>query len=190
MIAYNLIENETMSGLGIDNTALDTALSHYNVFYNVQTLYSGGVSHPHDVTNTQSMLRSPQSNRYELIATANIIDIDQNIDVGAMEYYYQKGTFTSDFITSDIDRYYKTVTIDFVHPENTKQVLSEVFVGFMHLGKSTIAPNTILIDSETIDSATITLPVTVIADNMQFFIQLVSYTPGRSPYVSKATLSW
>ena len=48
----------------------------------------------------------------------------------------------------------------------------------------------IIIDSETIQSVTLDLPPSIIADDMQLIIQLDSFTFGRSPYIDDITLTW
>ncbi len=186
-INYNIFESNT---LAIDNN-LDTFIfSAHNLFYNNDTLYSGTLMEDNNITNQFSSFRNPDLNRFELMSTSNAIDKHEFYDAGAQEFFHFYGRYITNNLNNDIDRYYKTLTVDFTHPTDTLQVLSGVTIGFINNDQSITLNQQIIIDSETIQSVTIDLPSSIIADDMQLIIQLDSFTFGRSPYIDDITLTW
>ena len=186
-INYNIFESNT---LAINNNTILTTASSHNLFYDNDTLYSGSVNENDNITNVYSSFRAPDLNRFELIASSNAIDKHLFYDAGAQEFFHHYGRYITQPFNPPIDRYYKTLRVDFDHPADTLQVLSGVSIGFINNDKSITLNQTIIIDSENIDSITLDLPPSIIADDMQLIIQLDSFTFGRSPYIDDITLSW
>ena len=167
-----------------------TTPSSHNLFYDNDTLYSGLLLENDNITNLYSSFRAPDLNRFELISSSNAIDKHLFYDSGAQEFFHHYGRYITQPFSPPIDRYYKTLRVDFDHPDDTLQVLSGVSIGFINNDKSITLNQTIIIDSENIDSITLDLPPSIIADDMQLIIQLDSFTFGRSPYIDDITLSW
>ena len=186
-INFNIFESNV---LGINNNTNTAVFSSHNLFYNNGTFFSGSVIEDNNVSNDYSSFRNADSNRFELISTSNAINKHLDYDSGAIDYFHHFGQYISMPIQNPIDRFYKTLRIDYAHPPETFQVLSGVTIGFMNNNKSITLNTQILIDSEDLNSVTVDLPPSIIADDMQLIIQLDSFTFGRSPYIDDITLSW
>ena len=186
-INYNIFE---ATNLAIDNTGNPVVGTSYNHFFNNNTLYSGNVIDYFNQENTASAFRAPNSNRFELRPTANAVNTYLNYDAGAVEYFHHFGNYLSIPITSTLDRYYKTLEINYANLENTYKVLSGITIAFVKGENIITLNNEILIDDESLNSVQIDLPPSLISDDMQLNIQLDSFTFGRSPYIDDITLSW
>jgi len=186
-INFNIFET---NNLGIENNTGSIIYSSHNVFYDNTTAFSGLLMEDNNVSSAYSSFRSPDNNRFELISTSNAVNKSFFYDAGAIEYFHEFGQYISLPITSSLDRYYKSLTIRYTHPEDTFQVLSGVTIGFINNNRSITLNNQIIIDSEDLNSVTVDLPSSIIADDFQLIIQLDSFTFGRSPYIDDITLSW
>jgi competence protein ComGC len=186
-IAFSIFDS---LNLGIENTSTTFVVSTRNIFANTNTLYSGNILNTTDYADTMSNLRNPTQDIFELKPTANAINFYNHTDAGSIEYYIYEGVFSTTPITSKIDRYYKNLSLTFLTNQSQPTSLSEIEIEFLNNNKTYTLADIILLDSETITSKNISLPLSIIADDFTLNIYLKSYSFNSTPFIDSLTLSW
>ena len=185
---HNIV-NEAITG--VVNLSLLTVTSSYSIFNDVQTNYSGEVvEQDNQFVFNADIFWNSLNEQYMLRPGSLGIDMDGLIDAGAYEYYVSEGIFTFPYFSSNLNRQYKSVSVNFIQTSSHESFLSTIELSVNAYSQRLTLNQKIEISQNIVTNNIILFPSNIISNSAQFKFYIRSYIFNQSPAVEKITVTW